>query len=251
MDPEDVYRILEQVAGGSLSPSQALERLRLLPYEDLGFATLDTHRALRTGLPEVVFCAGKTEDQVAQIVARLASRHARVLGTRATPQQFRAASALTPDLNYDPVARALWLDREPQRPRKPGVVIVTAGTADEPVAAEAALTLRLFGHEAAWICDVGVAGLHRLRPHLPTLAEATVVIVVAGMEGALPSVVGGLVSAPVVAVPTSVGYGAGAGGFAALLAMLSACAPGVSVVNVDNGFGAAVVAARINERAQA
>lgn len=246
MDATQLRQLLAAVADGRTPVDEALQALRRLPYEDLSFALLDTHRSLRAGFPEVIYCPGKTEDQVAAIAARLAAHSPRLLGTRATPAQFEAARRLVPDLRYHEAARALWLDREPERPRQPGVVIAAAGTADLPVAEEAALTLDLMGHAAERVYDVGVAGLHRLRPHLATLQAANVVVVVAGMEGALPSVIGGLVAAPVVAVPTSVGYGASFGGLAALLAMLNSCAPGVAVVNIDNGFGAGVLAARIN-----
>lgn len=246
MDETQLRQLLTAVADGRTPVDEALQALRRLPYEDLSFALLDTHRSLRVGFPEVIFCSGKTEDQVAAIAARLAAHSPRLLGTRATPAQFEAARRLVPDLHYHETAHALWLDREPERPRHPGVVIAAAGTADLPVAEEAALTLDLMGHAAERVYDVGVAGLHRLRPHLATLQAANVVVVVAGMEGALPSVIGGLVAAPVIAVPTSVGYGASFGGLAALLTMLNSCAPGVAVVNIDNGFGAGVLAARIN-----
>ena len=200
--------------------------------------------------PEVVYCPGKTSEQVAQIMARLAAHSSQVLGTRASMEQFEAARALVPDLRYDAVARGIWLDRQPDRARKEGVVIAAAGTSDLPVAEEAALTLDLMGHAPQRIYDVGVSGLHRLLPHLSAFQKAKVVVVVAGMEGALASVVGGLVAAPVIAVPTSVGYGASFGGLAALLAMLNSCAAGVAVVNIDNGFGAGFLAARINAGAQ-
>jgi pyridinium-3,5-biscarboxylic acid mononucleotide synthase len=219
--------------------------------EDLGFAKLDHERARRKGFPEVVFCAGKTPAQVAAIVERLCAREPRVLGTRASETQFRAARRRVRGLRYHELARALFLDREPRRRRLPGVVVAAAGTSDLPVAEEAALTLDLMGHAPERIYDVGVAGLHRLVRHLPALRAANVVVVVAGMEGALPSVVGGLVSAPVIAVPTSIGYGASFGGMAALLAMLNSCAPGVAVVNIDNGYGAGHLAASINARIHA
>ncbi len=246
MDENSIRQLLEAVAGGQTPVDQAVQALRALPYEELGFATLDSHRALRWGFPEVVYCPGKSNEQVAQILAQLAARSAQVLGTRATRAQFETARGQTPDLQFHEAARAIWLDRQPDRPRKPGVVIAAAGTSDLPVAEEAALTLDLMGHSVERIYDVGVAGLHRLLPHLPILQAAKVVVVVAGMEGALASVIGGLVAAPVIAVPTSVGYGASFGGLAALLAMLNSCAAGVAVVNIDNGFGAGFLAARIN-----
>jgi len=249
MNEETLRALLERVATGQEEIDQAMSVLRTLPFEDIGFARLDHHRTLRWGFPEVVFCPGKTADQVAVIVQRLAQRSPRVLGTRASPEQFAAAQALTPDLQYHASARALWLEREPERPLKPGVLIAAAGTSDLPVAEEAALTLRLMGHAPHLVVDVGVAGLHRLLPHLPALQAAHVVIAVAGMEGALASVVGGLVACPVIALPTSVGYGASFGGLAALLAMLNSCASGIAVVNIDNGFGAGYMAATINELA--
>jgi hypothetical protein len=247
---EDTLRVLlERVAAGHETVEQAVATLRTLPFEDMGFAKLDHHRNLRWGFPEVVFCPGKTTGQVAQIVERLAQRSPRLLGTRATVEQFQAAQTRVADLRYHEAARALWLEREPDRPLKPGVMIVAAGTSDLPVAEEASLTMRLMGHEPQLVMDVGVAGLHRLLPHVPALQAAHVVIAVAGMEGALASVVGGLVACPVIAVPTSVGYGASFGGLAALLAMLNSCASGVAVVNIDNGFGAGHMAAVINELA--
>ncbi len=248
MDEHTLRALLADVARGRLSVEAALERLHAWPYEALEFAVIDHHRELRWGFPEVVYCEGKTPEQVAEIVARLAARHARLLGTRATREQYEAARARVADLAYHETARALWLDREPDHPRRPGVIVVAAGTSDLPVAEEAALTLHLMGHEAHRIYDVGVAGLHRLVPHIPALRRANAIVVVAGMEGALPSVVAGLVDAPVIAVPTSVGYGAHFGGLAPLLAMLNSCATGVAVVNIDNGFGAGYLAATINVR---
>lgn len=249
MNEESLHALLERVAAGQESIDSALAALRSLPFEDVGFAKLDHHRTLRWGFPEVIYCPGKTAAQVAAIVQRLAQHGPRVLGTRASPEQFAAAQALTPELQYHPTARALWLEREPERPLKPGVMIVAAGTSDLPVAEEAALTLRLMGHDPRLVVDVGVAGLHRLLPHVPALQAAHAVIAVAGMEGALASVVGGLVACPVIATPTSVGYGASFSGLAALLAMLNSCATGVAVVNIDNGFGAGYMAALINELA--
>jgi hypothetical protein len=245
---EAIRELLAGVAAGSVTVEAAGDALRGMPVEDLGFASLDHHRALRKGFPEVVFCAGKSPDQVAEILARLAVRSPRVLGTRAAPEHYRAARRRVSGLRFDALARVIWLDREPDRPRWPGIALVAAGTSDLPVAEEAARTLDLLGHAPSRIYDVGVAGLHRLVRHTRTLQQADVVIVVAGMEGALPSVIGGLVSAPVIAVPTSVGYGASFGGVTALLGMLNSCASGVSVVNIDNGFGAAFQAAAINQR---
>jgi pyridinium-3,5-biscarboxylic acid mononucleotide synthase len=248
MDQEAVRALLAEVAGGTRDIDNALAALRALPFEDIGFATLDHHRTLRWGFPEVIFCAGKTAGQVAEIAFRLAERSPRILGTRATFEQYQAAQALAPDLQYHELARCIWLDRMPDAPRHPGVVVIAAGTSDLPVLEEAALTLEMMGHRPQRIMDVGVAGLHRLLPHVKTLQTANVIVVVAGMEGALASVVGGLTDAPVVAVPTSVGYGASFGGLAALLAMLNSCASGVAVVNIDNGYGAGHMAAAINSR---
>lgn len=246
LDETSVRRLLARVAGGEQTVDAALADLRSLPFEDLGFAKIDHHRALRRGQPEVIFCEGKTPGQVAQIAARMALRSPRVLGTRASAAHVDAVRAELSDVRYDELARCIWIDREPDRPRRPGVALVAAGTSDLPVAREAAVTLDLLGHAPRRIDDVGVAGLHRLLAHLPELHEARVVIVVAGMEGALPSVVAGLIAAPVIAVPTSVGYGASFGGLAALLGMLNSCSPGIAVVNIDNGFGAAYLAASIN-----
>ena len=240
-------QLLQSVAHGELNVDDAADALRAGPIEELGFASLDHHRALRKGFPEVVFCQGKTATQVAEIFVSLARKTPRVLGTRASAAQYTAVRRKVRDAKYDTLSRTLWVDRDPGL-RLPGVVLVSAGTADLPVAEEAARTLHLMGHEPERVWDVGVAGLHRLVRHTRALQHANVVIVVAGMEGALASVVGGLTSAPVIAVPTSVGYGASLGGLTALLAMLNSCAPGVTVVNIDNGFGAAYTAATINRR---
>ena len=247
MNEEKLAGLLADVAGGTLSVDAALTRLRTLPFETLeDVATLDHHRLLRTGFPEVIYCEGKTAEQVGLIAGRLAARSPRLLGTRATEEQYRAALRCVPELKWHELASCLWLDREPTRELKPGVVVVCAGTSDLPVLEETALTLRLMGHDPTRITDVGVAGLHRLLPHIPTLQQANVVVVIAGMEGALASVAAGLTQAPVISVPTSVGYGASFGGIAALLAMLNSCASGMAVVNIDNGFGAGHMAALIN-----
>ena len=244
-DGQAIRQLLFAVERGTCSADEAVTRLRSLPTEDLGFARLDHHRSLRQGFTEVVYCAGKTPAQAAQIIERLAGQHPRLLGTRATREHFDVAQALVPDLQYHELAHAIWIDREP-RARRPGIAVVAAGTADLSVAEEAALTAELMGHAPVRIYDVGVAGLHRLLAELPAIQSARVIVAVAGMEGALPTVIGGLVSAPVIAVPTSVGYGTGLGGFAALVGMLNSCAPGLAVVNIDNGFGAGSLAARIN-----
>jgi pyridinium-3,5-biscarboxylic acid mononucleotide synthase len=237
--------MLERLAKGELTPAQVEELLRTQLFEDMGFAKLDHHRKLRRHFPEVVFCSGKTTEQVALIVERFAAVSGHVLGTRASREQYEAARQRVPGLLYHELGRVLWLDPEPNR-KHDGVAVVAAGTSDLPVAEEAAITLEVLGHRPQRIYDVGVAGLHRLLHHLPALAKARAVVVVAGMEGALPSVVGGLIAAPIIAVPTSVGYGASFGGIAALLGMLNSCSPGVAVVNIDNGFGGGYLAATIN-----
>lgn len=248
MDEQTLRGLLARVAAGATDVDSAVAALRTLPFEDIGIATLDHHRALRWGFPEVIFCQNKTPEQVAAIAARLADNGPRVLGTRATPEQYDAARAAVPRLQYHELARCIWMDNTPDEPRHAGVVVAAAGTSDLPVLEEAVLTLELMGHRPQRVVDIGVAGLHRLLPHIPTLQSANVVVVIAGMEGALASVVGGLTNAPVIAVPTSVGYGASFNGLAALLAMLNSCASGVSVVNIDNGYGAGHLAALINAR---
>ena len=244
MSPQSLSELLQSVQSGALSVENALEKLRDLPFQDLGFATLDTHRALRQGLPEIVYGAGKTPDQIAQIVATLRQSGQTVLVTRASLEAFEATQKQVPQARYETLARLIILDGE--RPKLNGRAgVLCAGTSDLPVADEAALCLEAMGAEVVRINDVGVAGLHRLLAHLETVRGCDALIVVAGMEGALPSVVGGLVSVPIVAVPTSVGYGAAFGGVAALLGMLNSCANGVAVVNIDNGFGAAAFVASI------
>ena len=248
MQDDQVRALLESVQGGTVAIEDAMERLRTLPYETVGnFAHLDQHRSLRCGFPEVVFGQGKTSEQVVQIVQRLSERNDRVLVTRVTPEMSAEVLLQVPDMHYDASARILVLDKNADREKKPGVYVLTAGTADIPVAEEAALTADLMGNAVERLYDVGVAGIHRLLNQVERLRSARVVVVVAGMDGALPSVVGGLVSVPVIAVPTSVGYGASFNGLAALLTMLNSCATGVAVVNIDNGFGAGVMASRINQ----
>lgn len=248
LDAELLESLLTAVREGDTSVADAVARLRTLPYESLDFATIDHHRALRDGFPEVVLGLGKTPGQIAAISERLAARGGRLLVTRATPEAAAAVKTLLPDATYHPAARCLTLDRRPGEAR-PGIAVVCAGTSDLPVAEEAAVTAEIMGNAVQRITDVGVAGIHRLLDRLPQLLAARVVVVVAGMEGALPSVVGGLVSAPVIAVPTSIGYGASFGGLAALLGMLNSCAAGIAVVNIDNGFGAGYLASQINRMA--
>lgn len=232
-----------------MSVDEALADLRHLPYEDLDFAKIDHHRALRDALPEVVLAEGKTPAQVAAIGAKLVEASGRLLVTRLDRDGYRALQAVVADAEYHELGRVATVERTSQ-PLEPGIAIVCAGTADLGVAQEAMLTARMMGHAAELITDVGVAGIHRLFDQLPRLLEANVLIVVAGMEGALPSVVAGLVKTPIIAVPTSVGYGASFGGLAPLLAMLNACAAGVAVVNIDNGFGAGYMAGSINALAR-
>jgi NCAIR mutase (PurE)-related protein len=248
IDELTLRALLESVADGRTDIHGALDRLRHLPYEDLGFAKVDHHRALRGSLPEVVLGQGKTPEQVVAIAERLVERSGRLLVTRIDSDVFRQLHERVPDAVYHEVARAATVDRRPGEALS-GVCLVCAGTADLPVAEEAAVTAELMGNRVDRVHDVGVAGLHRLLDHLPQLGEARVLIVVAGMEGALPSVVSGLVAAPVIAVPTSIGYGASFQGVAPLLTMLNSCAPGVAVVNIDNGFGAGYLAAVINRLA--
>jgi hypothetical protein len=248
LDAEKLRQLLIDAQSGRVSVDEALERLRALPFEDLGYARLDLHRALRQGIPEVVFCQGKTLEHAAAIFGRLWANHDRVLGTRATPELAAYVQLQLPEARYDPLSRLLFLSRAEPDPRpddEPYALVACAGTADLPVAEEAAQTLAFFGGRVIRAFDVGVAGIHRLFDRQEDIRNAAVIISVAGMEGALTSVIGGLAACPVIGVPTSVGYGASFGGLAALLAMLNSCAAGVSVVNIDNGFGAAVVAHRI------
>jgi NCAIR mutase (PurE)-related protein len=249
MDAERVKQILGQVRAGDLSAEDALAALKWLPYEDLGFARVDTHRRLRTGYPEVVYCAGKTAEQVVEICRRLVERNDAVLATRATPEQFAAVQAALPHAVYHAPARIVELRRghvPPAGDDSRFILVISAGTADIPVAEEAAVTATALGSRVERLFDVGVAGLHRLLDQKDLLHRANIIIVVAGMEGALPSVVGGLVEQPVIAVPTSIGYGASFQGLSALLSMLNACATGIAVVNIDNGFGAGYFAHLIN-----
>jgi len=246
MDRAQIETLLNEVRAGSASVAEALERLRHFPFEDLGFAKLDHHRALRTGMPEVIFAESKAPAQVAAIFAHMAKAGGNVLATRASREVFEAVSATESRAEFHEMARAITLKQTEPAAGKGTVGVVCAGTSDLPVAEEAAVTARLMGNSVELVADVGVAGIHRLLAQRETLQSARVLIVCAGMEGALPTVVGGMVNAPVIAVPTSVGYGASLGGVAALLAMLNTCAPNVSVVNIDNGFGAACIASLIN-----
>ena len=247
MNPDRLRELLESVRRGDVDLDEALEQLARLPFVDTPHARVDTHRALRQGLPEVIFGLGKTPDQIAQVVRVLRDAEQSALVTRVEPDAARAVQAALGTGDYDPLGRLLWFGPEAVPIQGKGVIaVVSAGTADLPVAAEAVGVARRFGNEVELVQDVGVSGLHRLLAAHETLRSARVLIVVAGMEGALPSVVGGLVDKPVIAVPTSIGYGASFGGLAALLGMLTSCASNVSVVNIDNGFGAAHVATLIN-----
>ena len=250
MEARQLKKLLEQVKSAEISIDQAIEELRRLPFEDLGFAQIDHHRQIRRGFPEVIYCPGKTTEQIVKIFENLAERGNNVLATRAEEQVFEALAKTKkfPQVRYEKSAKAIVLEQKKITPSKAVIPIVTAGTADLPVAAEAKVTAEIMGQRAEVICDVGVAGLHRLFGHLQKLQGANVVIVVAGMEGALASVVGGLVSCPVIAVPTSIGSGANFGGLSALLTMLNSCAAGVTVVNIDNGFSAGVTATLINRK---
>jgi len=248
LTPDRLRALLGEVAAGALTVDDAERRLAWSPFEELPFASVDHHRALRQGFPEVVFGQGKTAEQVVAIAERIVARGDGLLATRVAADAAEALAARFPEIELNGLGRTAWLaPREPvSRTARGSVLIVTAGTSDLPVAEEAAVTAAAFGNPVERLTDVGVAGIHRLLARGDALRSAAVVIVVAGMEGALPSVVGGLVAAPVIAVPTSVGYGASFGGIAALLGMLNSCASGVTVVNIDNGFGAAAAASRIN-----
>jgi pyridinium-3,5-biscarboxylic acid mononucleotide synthase len=249
MDPGRLRELLLQVQAGSVTPDDALQQLKGLPFEDLGFAKVDHHRSLRTGFPEVIFGPGKTADQIIEIARSLSDGAHNVLITRLDPDKAERVRAALPDLSYAAHARTATLVQQPPVITGRGpVTILCAGTSDLPVAEEAAVTAAMMGNAVERVHDVGISGIHRLFAHRETLWRAAVLIVVAGMEGALPSVVAGLVDRPVIAVPTSIGYGASFGGLAALLAMLNSCAAGVTVVNIDNGFGAAVAATLINRR---
>ncbi|AEP12897.1 nickel pincer cofactor biosynthesis protein LarB [Chloracidobacterium thermophilum] len=254
MTREALRELLLAVRQGSCTPEAALAQLAGLPAEPLvgddgqPFATLDHGRALRQGFPEVVYGASKTPEQVAAIVGRLYAHHPNLLVTRASEAAYQAVQALAPEARWDATSRLLFIRRDTTRYGIGRIVVVCAGTTDLPVAREALLTCEVMGNETTLVADVGVAGLHRLLGHLETLRQARVIVCVAGMEAALASVVGGLVAVPVIAVPTSVGYGTALGGFAALLGMLNSCAPNVTVVNIDNGFGAGYVAALINRQ---
>ena len=238
--------IMNKVKTGDLSIDRAVSELSVLPYEDLDFAKLDHHRSVRTGFPEVIFGRGKTVEQIAAVAERLLAHSQKLLVTQASPEAFTAVKQQIKDAKYNPASRTIVVNRVKKEILRPGVAVVTGGTADIPVAEEAAVTAELMGNQVEKVFDVGVAGLHRLLDKLPVLREARVLVVAAGMEGALPSVIGGLMSVPIIAVPTSTGYGANFNGLAPLLTMLNSCAPGIATVNIDNGFGAGYMAGLIN-----
>lgn len=249
MNIERLTELLENVKSGETEISSAIEQLRKLPFEDVGFAKIDHHRSLRQGFPEVILCRGKTVEQVAKIAEIILNKESNLLATHANQKIYEAISSLDSRVRYNELGRTVSVVQTEVK-KKDGISVVTAGTSDIPIAEEAVETAQIMGNHVERLYDVGVSGLHRLLKNQDKLIEANVIIVVAGMEGALPSVVGGLVSVPVIAVPTSVGYGANFGGLAPLLSMLNSCASGVSVVNIDNGFGAGYTAALINRLAQ-
>ena len=246
MDQSYLQDILNKVSRGETKPEAAMELLKNLPFEDLGFANIDQHRNIRTGYPEAIFCQGKTPVQVASIVQHMMKNNSNIMATRACAEVFDKVKKIAPDAIYHPEARMIVVKQKDILVSKKVIAVITAGTADIPVAEEAAVTAETIGNLVDRIYDVGVAGIHRLLARTEQIRSANVVIVVAGMEGALASVVGGLVDKPVIAVPTSVGYGASFGGISALLTMLNSCATGVGVVNIDNGFGAGYLASNIN-----
>lgn len=246
MNAESIRKLFEQVRAGKLSPDEAVTEIRHLPFEDLGFAKVDHHRALRVGVPEVVLGQGKTAAQVAGIFKRLAAHSKNVLATRANKEQFAAVKKSVRGARFEESARAIVLHRDHKNYGKGLITVISAGTSDIPVAEEAVVTAELMGNEVERLYDVGVAGIHRLLAHRRAISRSRVIVVCAGMEGALPSVVGGMVGVPVIAVPTSIGYGASFQGMAALLGMMNSCASNVSVVNIDNGFGGGYVASLIN-----
>ena len=240
--------ILELVKNGSMSIEEAERHFRRMPFEDMGYAKLDLHRRMRSGFPEVIFCSGKPDEFLINIFQRMAEKEGQAFGTRASAEQYELVRKVIPDIQYDPLSRILKLERTPKE-KKGLIAVVTGGTADIPVAEEAAQTAEYFGSKVERIYDVGVSGIHRLLSQTQRIQEANCIVAVAGMEGALASVVGGLVSNPVIAVPTSVGYGANFGGLSALMTMINSCANGIAVVNIDNGYGAGYMATQINRLA--
>lgn len=250
MNEATIRQLIEQIRNGGIDPEAAFQELKNLPFEDLGFAKIDHHRSIRRGYPEAIFCEGKTVDQVAGIVERMLERDVNILATRASAAVYEAISRKTSKAVYHELARIVVINRVEVAPTEATILVVAAGTADMPVAEECCVTAEAMGNRLGRLYDVGVAGLHRLLAHRRQLSEARVLVVVAGMEGALPSVVAGMTDVPVIAVPTSVGYGTNFGGLSALLTMLNSCASGISVVNIDNGYGAAYSASLINHLAE-
>jgi len=249
MNVKEVEKLLNDVKNGETTVNKALEVLKNFPYTDLGFAKIDHHREMRTGYPEIIYCAGKSVEQVKEIVKVMSERENNVIGTRANQEMYEAVLNIIPTAVYYPMGRIISVQKKKPETPESSIAVITAGTSDMPVAEEAAITAELLGNKVLRIYDAGVAGIHRLVDKLPEIRNCRVVIVIAGMEGALASVVGGLIDKPVIAVPTSVGYGANFGGISALLAMLTSCSTGVTVVNIDNGFGAGFAASMINKMA--
>ena len=247
MDRNEINRLLKAVKANEISIEEAAGAIEEMPYKDLGFAKIDNEREARVGYPEVIYCAGKTVDQVKKIIQYMLTRQSNILATRASEEMYRAVQEICPVSQYNPLGRTITVQQKEASLTESYIAVVSAGTSDLPVVEEAMETARIFGNRVEKIVDVGVAGIHRLFSKVELIRGAKVVIVVAGMEGALASVIGGLVDKPVIAVPTSVGYGASFGGLSALLSMLNSCASGVSVVNIDNGFGAAYIASMINK----
>lgn len=247
MNINETRELLENVKNGSLTIDKALEDLKDLPFKDLGYAKVDNHRELRVGYPEVIYCEGKTPEQIRGIVEIMLARESDILGTRASEEAYKLVKEICPKAEYSKMARTITIKNKVPETTNTYISIVTAGTSDIPVAEEAAVTAEIFGNKVERIYDVGVAGIHRLFDKIDLIRGARIIIVAAGMEGALASVIGGLVDKPVIAVPTSVGYGANFGGLSALLCMLNSCASGISVVNIDNGFGAGYLASMINK----
>lgn len=247
MNRESLLKLIQDLYDKKIEPQEAYERLKTLPYEDLGFAQLDHHRSLRNGMPEVIYCEGKTPDQILTLIRKIDQAGTDVLATRLTPEKHQQIrSHLPSQARYNPEGQILTFQRKPQEKKVGHILVLTAGTSDIPIAEEAVTTAEILGSQVETIYDVGVAGIHRLLDKVDRLQAARVIIVVAGMDGALASVVGGLVESPIIAVPTKIGYGASFEGLAALLTMLNSCAPGISVVNIENGFGAGCLAHRIN-----
>lgn len=247
MDEKDIRKLLEDIKNDKISIEEGLKEIANFPFKDIGYAMVDNHREIRVGYPEVIYCAGKTVEQVAGIVKYMLDKNCNILATRASEEMYNAVYDICPDAQYNKTARIITIKRKDLSVPESFIAVVTAGTSDIPVAEEAAATAEFLGNKVERIFDVGVAGIHRLFSRIDIIRAAKVVVVVAGMEGALASVVAGLIDKPVIAVPTSVGYGANFGGLSALLTMLNSCASGVSVVNIDNGFGAGYLSSMINK----